>query len=80
MFCVSCTAPLDAGVVKLAKSLGADRVICAVCLGLYAEREEPWVQMNVRIPRVLDAQLRETAQQTGVPYARIVRDRLQRKP
>lgn len=70
--------PLDPGVIKLAKSLGADRVICAVCLTTYAERDE-LIQMNVRIPRALDTALREAAHSEGVPYAHIVRERLQRK-
>ena len=75
MDCISCTAPLDAGVEKLAKSLGASRVICSTCLTTYST-ESDWVQMNVRIPRTLDHELRKEANVSGVPYARIVRDRL----
>jgi hypothetical protein len=78
MDCISCGSPLDRGVVKLATSLGAERVICAVCLTTYSEREEITVQMNVRIPRDLDAQLREAARMQQQPYARIVRDRLRK--
>lgn len=75
MFCISCSQPLDGGVIKLAKSLNADRVICANCMALYAERAE-LVQMNVRIPVTLDAQLREASEREGRPYARVVRDAL----
>jgi len=78
VFCISCSSPLDAGVTRLAESLGAQRVICAACLALYAERPESVVQMNVRIPVELDAELREAARESRVPYAKIVRDRLQR--
>ena len=78
MWCISCDAALDPGVQKLAASLGASRVICAVCLSAYSERTET-VQMNVRIPVDLDTELRESARAARVPYARVVRERLQRR-